>query len=306
MTMKHVLRLTASLLFLCAAAPAAAEEEGCQLTRVAQLDMSVDATGRINVPMQISGQTLNLLIDTGGVNSMLSQPAVDALGLHPEIFDSVRVGGFGGLRIKRYVTAHDVSFGGLRAHSMQFLVMPEGRLSPDIQGLLGPDILRAYDDDFDFANAKFSLFQQAHCGGNLVWWTNAEHSEIPFSVDEGGHIQFYVELDGKKVKVWLDTGASGSIMSLEEAESLFGFDEKEPSLKPLRETANGHTYKYPFKMMTFGGVTVSNPDLVLISRDDTKMYGIAPILLGIGILRQLHMYISYREKKIFVTAATAH
>ena len=306
MTMRTALRLALSLLCLGAAAPALADDESCHLTRVAQLDMMIDGSGRIDVPMQVGGQTLNLMIDTGGVNSMLDQSTVETLGLHPEIFNSVRVVGFGGIHIDRFVTAHDISFGGLQAHSMQFLVMPRGRMAPDVQGLLGPDILRAYDDDFDFANAKFSLFQRAHCSGNLVWWTDAEHSEIPFSIDGAGHIQFYVELDGKKVRVWLDTGASGSVLSLEEAEDLFGIDEKSPALRPLRETANGHTYKYPFKAMTFGGVTVNNPDLVLMSRDDSKLPGAAPMLLGIGILRQLHMYISYREEKIFVTAATAH
>jgi hypothetical protein len=30
------------------------------------------------------------------------------------------------------------------------------------------------------------------------------------------------------------------------------------------------------------------------------------LILGMGILRQLHIYIAYREKKLYVTAASAH
>jgi hypothetical protein len=30
------------------------------------------------------------------------------------------------------------------------------------------------------------------------------------------------------------------------------------------------------------------------------------IILGMGILRQLHLYIAYREKNLYVTPASAH
>jgi predicted aspartyl protease len=303
MTKVRLLAATLSLLLL--AGPSLAEE-GCHLTRIAQLDMTIDTTGRIEVPMTVAGQRLNMLIDTGGVNSSLTAEAVDTLGLHPEIFNNVKIVAFGGQVIDHYVTAHDIDFGGLRAHSMTFLVEPRGRMFSDVQGILGPEVLRAYDDDFDFANGKFSLFERSHCGGNLVYWTSEPHAEIPFRIDDAGHILFYVVLDGKEIRVTLDTGASGSVLNLEQAEDLFGFSESDPLLKPVRTTVNGRVYRYPFKTMTIGGVTVNNPDLALVSRADSRFPGRQPALLGITVLRQLHMYISYSEEKIFVTAATAH
>ncbi len=301
MTMKGL--LAAALLLL--SAPALAQDGSCHLSRAAALDMTIDSTGRIDVPMTVAGQTLNMLIDTGGANSSLTAEAAQTLGLHPQVFTSVRVIGFGGQVINKIATAYDIDFGGLKAHSMQFLVEPPGHMRPDVQGVLGPDILRAYDDDFDFANGKFSLFQHAHCSGNLVYWTDDPHAEIPFRV-EGGHILFDVELDGKEVRATLDTGASGSVLNLEQAEDLFGLSENDPAMRAVRATADGHIYKYPFKTMTFGGVTVNNPDLALVPRAQSRYAGLQPTLLGIGILRQLHMFISYGEEKIFVTAATAH
>jgi len=53
-----------------------------------------------------------------------------------------------------------------------------------------------------------------------------------------------------------------------------------------------------------GGVTVNHPHIEMVSdevwsdRDD--------ILMGIGIMRQLHLYIAYKEKKMYITPALAN
>jgi hypothetical protein len=238
---------------------------------------------------------------------MINQSVVDSLGLHPEIFTNVRIMMFGGRRIDHMVTAHDIVFGGLKAHTMPFLVMPDAGLTGDIQGILGPDILRAYDDDFDFANMKFGLFVPSRCEGGLVYWTTDGYSEIPFRIDDTGHIEFAVTLDGQEITVLLDTGAASSVIDLETAERLFGFEENDPRLTKVERTAKGYTYKFPFKTLTFGGVTVQNPNLILVSNDDSHMHVARPRgLIGIGILRQLHMYVSYHQRKLFVTPASAH
>jgi predicted aspartyl protease len=304
--MKRRLLLCATLAAMLPAAAQAADDDGaCHLLRITSVDMSISVASHITVPLSVGGQDLTVAIDTGAISTMITQSVVDQLGLHPETFDSIRITVFGGRRIDHMVTAHDIVFGGLRARDMPFLVMPNDILTGDIQGLLAPDIMRAYDDDFDFANMKFSLFQPSHCDGSLVYWTKDASSEIPFKVDQVGHIGFPVTLDGQEINVHLDTGASKSVIELEMAERLFNFDEKDPRLVKLGRTKTGYTYKFPFKTLSFGGVTVLNPDLVLVSNDDSHMYD-GRGLIGIGILRQLHMYVSYHQHKLFVTAASAH
>lgn len=305
--MKRWLALCATIGLLLPAAARAADDGACHLLRVTSVDMSVNSSSHITVPISIGGSDFMVAIDTGGIDSMINQSVVDQLGLHAEYFDNVRVTMFGGRHIDHQVLAHDIVFGGLRARAMPFLVMPDAGVTGDIQGILGPGILRAYDDDFDFANMKFSLFDPSHCDGNLVYWTNDASSEIPFKIDQAGHIQFPVTLDGQEVSVLLDTGAESSVINLETAEHLFGFEENDPRLVKLGRTPHGFTYKFPFKALTFGGVTVQNPNLVLVSHDDSHLlesgfHG----LIGISILRQLHMYVSYHQRKLFVTAASAH
>ena len=295
----------AFLLFgFCAAAPAAWAEP-CALNEVASLDMSIDGDGHAAVPVSIAGSPFTLAVDTGSFSSMLSASAVNALGLHPDYFDNVEVHMYGGARISQFVVVTDLVIGRLRASRVKLLVLPDSEVSNGMQGLLAADILRGYDDDFDFANAKLNLFEQSRCDGNLVYWTDDPAAEIPFKVDDVGHIEFTLSLDGKDIRATLDTGAADTVLDLETAERLFGLDEKDPNLVVHHPGTDDRYYTYPFKTLTFGGVAVANPRLVLIPRG-SHVYDGPEMLLGMGVLRRLHMYISYRQRKLVVTAAAAH
>jgi hypothetical protein len=100
-------------------------------------------------------------------------------------------------------------------------------------------------------------------------------------------------------------------MSLEWAESLFDLKEDSPGMKRLgAEGSQNPSYRYPFKMLALDGVTISNPDIVLVpdkvsGRHHCRFCG-PDLILGMGVLRQLHLYIAYKEKRLYVTAATAH
>jgi predicted aspartyl protease len=306
--MKILVRGVLAAVMLCGlAAPcAAADNEPCSLVRAASLDMATDPGGGQVVPMTIGGRTANLLVDTGGIDSMLTQSFVASLNLRVAPLPGRYVTMFGGYRLDRFAVGHDINLGGLKAPYKEFIIMPNGHLSDEIDGTLAPDILRAYDDEFDFAGAKLNLFLSNHCQTNMAYWTKSEHAEIPFEQDHFGHISFLVTLDGKKIHATLDTGSARSIFNLEQAEDLFGFTESDPQLQTLKTTDSGHISKYPFKSLNFSGVSVANPDLTLYTKGDERIPGGPELILGMGILRQLHMYIAYKEQALYVTAASAH
>jgi len=276
--------------------------DDCHLYRLASIDMTIGADGGVNVPMSVSGKDLNVLVDTGGVLSSLTDSFAAELGLRKEPLTRVKFMMFGGKAITQFVSAKDIKLGGLAASRTEFLVMPDGLLPPGIGGTLAPDVLNNYDVDFDFANAKFSLFSPDHCDGRVVYWTE-DYAIVDFKRDSlSGHIRVPVKLDGEEVRAGIDTGASRSVMALETAEDVFHVDLKSPDMKDLGEQGYGHAYKYPFKTLTFSGVTVNNPDIMLVSEHDSK---IRETILGMGILRQLHVYFANREKKMYVSAASA-
>lgn len=299
------------LAVLCLGALPANAEESCRLLQMAVLDMTVDAGGGVDVPMTVSGQSVNMLVDTGGIFTMLTEQTVKRLGLKKLLpstsFFEGHILMFGGKKIDSYTEAHDVDLGGLKAADIPMQVMPDGMMPPDLGGTIAPNILSHYDADFDFANAKFRLFSQDHCEGKVVYWTTEAPTRIPIIVDGVGHIEAPVLIDGKEIKALIDTGSSRSMMSLETARRLFGFDETDARLTPVKGAESEHAVRFPFAKMSFQEITVDNPDIVLMPDAVSKFYEGAPkLILGMGILRQLHLYIAYREHKLYVTAASAH
>jgi hypothetical protein len=195
---------------LCAlavnASGTARAEEPCGLLRITQVDMGFGFVDRgATVPMTIDGKKLTLLVDTGGVFSMISDSAAAALGLHPMSIGQSFMA-YGGQKVDSYVRASNIEFGGLKAARFDFLVVPATR-DPSIDGTLAPDILRAYDVDFDFAGGKFALFSHDHCPGKVVYWSPPGGAAvIPIQIDSDGHIVVPVQLDGKELRAAIDTG----------------------------------------------------------------------------------------------------
>lgn len=272
--------------------------------------MGFDDSGGAVVPMKIGTREIKLLVDTGGIGSMLTAGTAAELGLETHHISSLELRGFGGVHVDRYVTAHDIVIGNLKSADYEFLILPDGMLH-GADGILAPDILLAFDNDFDFTNARLNLLSSDHCPGEVVYWTKDPYAELHFRLDEQRHIEFHVELDGKAVLAFLDTGASQSFMSLDSAESLFGLSEDNPDLKVAEGVApngltNIHTYVYPFKTLTFGGVTVNHPKIFLHRLAESKMGEVPRLTVGMNVLRQLHLYFSYRDKTLYITPASAH
>jgi hypothetical protein len=291
-----------TLLFL-SFIPVSQAAESCQLVRLASVDMNLNAGGTIDVPMTAGGQPLALEVSTGIVFSMISESTVARLGLKP--LAGATFIGFGGQRIDHYAYVHDVNFGGLRAAKIPMSVVPDSMLPDRIGGVLGPDVMRNYDVEFDFANAKFNLFSRDHCEGQVVYWTKEPFAVIPMQLDDAGHIVVPVRLDGNEVRAAVNTSSARSRISLETVKSLFDLKEDDPRLKPSANS-DGTDNTYPFKILSMEGVRVDNPDLHLVPNEVSKLPGFPKLVLGLNVLRHLHLYIAYKERKLYVTPASAH
>jgi hypothetical protein len=102
-------------------------------------------------------------------------------------------------------------------------------------------------------------------------------------------------------------GVRGFFLSMSRAESL-GIKADDPLLKLKRSSSlNGRhkEYSYPFKTLELDGLTVNNPHIGVESDATMGRLG-SDIILGIGILRQLHLYIAYKEQKLYITPASVN
>ena len=309
----HLLLTLAAL--CCLGSNAAADEEDCRLKRAAALDMQIDEAGGATIPVTIGGQDMRMLIDTAGAFSLMKPSVVEKLKLEQKALPADQRYAlmlYGHEFLNHYVNAEQIVIGHMPViPHRQFVLLPENRLPVETSGTIAPDLLQYFDIDFDFANEKFNIFLQKHCPGQVVYWADeGTYAVVPVTLDATAHIDMPVELDGHRIKATLDTGASRSLFSWDVARRIFDIDEKSPGVTAVGEHGR---YHYTFKTLTMKGdgegvtITVQNPDIELVPDKTSGMsYNDPIIILGMGILRQLHLYVAYKEKKLYVTPASAH
>jgi predicted aspartyl protease len=297
--------ILAALMIPHAAFGQGAWPEDCKLVRVAQLPMTLksnDAT----VPGLVNGKTVTLAIDTGGYASSLTKTATDNLGLVRHRMNSVIIRDMGGKVADEYVRVDSFRIGNLERDGVYLMVMES---FPGIDGLIAPDLLRNYDVELDFAGRQFSLFKHHPCADRAVYWTGS-YAVVPFGVTGDGHMRVPVSLDGKDTYAVLDTGAGVSALSMQNAKHMFDLGADNPNVEAAGQLtgASGsqvNAYTYPFKTLTMGGVTVANPRIALTEGHNFLGDNDASILLGMDVLSKLHLYIAYREQKLYITDAQA-
>jgi predicted aspartyl protease len=305
--MKHAkLLASAMLLSLLEPCAQAADGEHCKLLMATSLDMGFDSGGRPVVPVSVEGQDEKMLVDTGGVYSAVTENTATALHLHKDTIDPGQIYMVSGKSLAKVATAQSFKIGRMQLQRYRFLTLPNDELPQDVSGILGPDVMHRFDVEFDFAGRKMNVFSQDHCEGNVVYWTGDDHAELPFKLDDDGHIMLEAQLDGETVHILLDTGSDISSMTLKTARNLFGVHEDSPELKilPGRTFEGEPLYSYPLKSLDLNGLTVRNPNIVLY-RSRLSDTGGPDILLGMTVLSKLHLYIAYKEKVLYITPAGA-
>jgi predicted aspartyl protease len=301
--------------------------EDCKLVRMAELPMSFKS-GHVMIPVQVDGKDLLMEVDTGNAVTGLTRPTVADLGLVTHRQNSRIILDIAGTLADEYVRVDDFKLDHLERGGINFGVI--GPL-PEAGGDLGVDVLRNYDADFDFGEGRLSLFRHHPCSDRAVYWTGT-YAVLPFttvtgnstviagsvvhngmnkaSVLNAGHIRVPVTLDGQEAYAVIDTGAPVSVISMQEAGRLFGLSATSPDVEKTGKLTGGaggqlESYSYPFKTLTIGGVTVTNPRIRIGEGRNFLQSDYASVLLGMDVLQKLHLYIAYGEGKLYMTSADA-
>ena len=310
----RLVALAIALSFISYVLPAKGQSNGpaCSLLRYASVDMRTEPEGRVTVPLAVNGRTMPFMIDTGGWFGGISSAVATAMHLPPRPFMTLTggyvghldyVSFYGGQKMTQEVEADSYALGPLVAKNVEIPVMPTTMLADNVDGIIGGNVLANYDIDLDFYNERLNVFSAKHCPTGVVYWTHDTFARIPFHLDkETWQITIPVTLDGQSFRALLDTGSATSTTTLDHARRLFGWADNDYRVKQLR---NG-SYRFPFSEMSFGNVIVNNPEIELIPRKYVVGGAGAEVLLGMDVLRQLHLYIAYNEQALYATAAEAH
>jgi hypothetical protein len=131
---------------------------------------------------------------------------------------------------------------------------------------------------------------------------------MSFELDGDGHITTVAMLDRRLVDVLVDTGAVATTMMLEDATQEFGITTASAGLERIDDGHGGDrdaVYAYRFSSLEMEGLSVPAPSIV-IRPDQTglrKPHMRPELILGMSEMAKLRLYISYRDRKIYITGA---
>lgn len=274
--------------------------------------MYTDGQGHVTVPIGIGRKARLMILDTGGVTSVLSSTVADELNL------SIGPGSgeldLRGHTLSSYATVPSLTIAHAGFKDVRFAIAPagDGFLNEKADGLLAPDLLAEFDVNLDFRHGEVQLVDSNHCPGTIPYWSPS-YASAPFTQDVSGHIALDMTLDGKLVHVALDTGAPVSAMGLPYAKQTFGIGPQSPGVERVGSLGDANDlsqaiYSYTFNSLMIDGLEVKHLRVALLPDNVSQVsnYGPLPdLILGLRELERLHLYIAYKEKIVYFTAADA-
>lgn len=292
---------------------------GCDLSGIT---LPVTMTGlRPMVPVNIENRPLFMVLDSGAFYSVLT-PA-SALQLHlPVQAAKLQLGGVTGNEAASITSVRHLALGTLNLPDTTFLV---GGSEPGggAAGLLGQNVLRLSDDEYDFANGLMRLIHPDGCGhASLAYWAQgAPYSAIDFEPDTMlfmgyrsarrgvGLLNPYVAgatstayLNGVKIRVLFDTGATNSILTLSAA-ARAGIRPDSPGVTPGgSEFGIGQgsvpTWIGPFESFRIGGEQTLHTH---VRFGDVRLSGHADMVLGADFFLSHRIYVANSQRKVYFT-----
>jgi predicted aspartyl protease len=317
-------RILITAFALCHIGVAAAQAaDACgQLTLVNSVKMiRPDDGGSDLVPLQINGVDQQFLFDTGGVTTMMTRESAEKLKLRiqPTYMEITNVAG-GSTADRAFVDQFQL--GRLHGKDMKFPIAP----FKGIDGILSLNFLLPYDADVDFGTDTLNFFSQDHCPGDVIYWKADPVAVVPFDIGNS-HIEVRVTLDGEQLWAIIDTGASDTVLRNDLARSRFKLtlgDAATPQEQgsPDADPHLPKVYTHTFKTLEFGSIQLGNPHITILEdvykrdagnnqlvgdrtktdRDATSL--LPEVIIGMNVLRKLHVYFAFKERKMYISAAS--
>jgi len=293
------------VLALAASAFPGALFAACNLGKMAELSVTMAASKPL-VTAQINGTDARFIADSGAFYSMIA-PASAAefkLSLSPAPF-GLSVGGIGGHADISVTTVKVFTLAGYPMRDVQFLV---GGSEPGAgsAGVIGQNILHVGDVEYDLANGVIRLMHPHDCSHSmLAYWASTTQ---PYSVME---IQSSTTLspgtigtayvNGAKVRVLFDTGATTSILALRAAEHA----GVEPGAAGVVDAGSSYgigrgavkTWIAPVASFKIGDEEIRNTQLRI---GDIRLDN-ADMLIGADFFLSHRIYVATSQRKLYFT-----
>jgi predicted aspartyl protease len=271
----------------------------CRLVLQASLPFVLNR-GHVVVDAAVNDHPLRFAVDTGGVFSAISRPAVQALGIRPApISQRFDIRDVGGAEITDYARIKYLTLAQFRSENLTLMIsgMAQGE-----DGVLAPDLLRNFDIELDFANQTMNLFKQPRCDDHVVYWTD-DFVKLPMEITEQGHIRIPVLVNGTTVKATVDTGAPHTLIGDNAVKAIIGDGSQAMKTVSLSGGGGGRVIGVGVTpdSVTIGKFKWLSPTLISASAKTGWHKDGSEMLLGLDFLHDLHLFIDYQGQALYVS-----
>lgn len=286
---------------LAASFPSAAGA-ACRLGRVAELPVTMRGFWP-TVPVKLNGAEAVMVANTGVFYGLVTPEAAKRVKLR---FRSLPQGyslhDETGTVTPQLGVAETFGIAGATLKYVEFPVVDQHIHGVD--GILGQNVLGAFDTEFDLANGAIRLFKADGCGeANLAYWAKGDVSALPIADTSraGADIIGRAQVNGRTIRVVFDSGEARSWLTLGAARAI-GLDVNGADARPSA-AVHGINPRFvqswivPVQNFAIGGETVQNTRLRVAQVD---MQG-ADMVLGADFFLSHRILIARSQGKAYFT-----
>jgi len=284
--------------------PAAGAADRCSLKVIAELPVTMEGLRPI-VVAKINGADARFVADSGAAYSMVSAATVSEFKLPqrraPRGFS---IHGIGGSTTPAIATVQTFTLANHPIHSVNFLI-GGNEVGAEAVGLIGQDLMRRADVEFDLANGVLRLIEPEDCAerSRAYWAASKQFSTVDIDAPIRARPQPIgtAFVNGVKVRVDFDTGTPISVLSLSAAKRA-GITPSSPGAKPAgtiyglgRSTVD--VWTAPLASFKIGGEDIQNTQVLIgdIRLPETDM------LLGDDFFLSHRVYVANDQRKVYFT-----
>ncbi len=291
--------LRAPIVVLCLLLAACAQPVNeCDLVRITHLPLSVNHR-LLTVPVGINGQAVSMLVDTGAERTMITEETAERLKVTRDPRFMTRSGGVGGVTQSADARVESFVLGGVGFPIDRVSV---NRLGPGVpfEGILGADILLAFDLDIDVPGGALSLYRIRRCAVADPPWPERA---VPIAgvTARRDRMMVPIEVNGVEGIALLDTGAQTSTLGASFARRLGLTDQVLASSQALTIRGVGpgtlQARIQRFRTVRLGPVVGTNVLLPLLPMD----IGFGDALIGQDFLHGRRMWVSFPTRRLFIS-----
>jgi len=292
----------AVLLSALAICPLAALAD-CKAGRIAELPVTMTGL-RPMVSAKINGVEARFIADSGAFFSIIAPASAAEYKLKTTLAPNLTLHGIGGVATASVTTVKEFTLAGVPIKNVQFVV--GGSQTPGAVGLLGQNVLRLGDVEYDLAHGAIRLFKTEGCDKYaMAYWVKGGEAysvmDIAWATAASPNTAGTALLNGAKLRVIFDTGADVSLLSSRAAERA-GVTPDTPGVVKAGLVggigARGtQAWLGPFESFKIGDEEIKHTQLRFgdLSLPDADM------LIGADFFLSHRVYVASSQRKLYFT-----